>query len=171
MATSEPDKSLGLEIDQDLPFQQRLWLMQRLGWGVITCIIIAALLGLLGSGPLSSCSIESSKQTFSLEYERFLRHHTATRLRIKLPLHGQTQEARVWYDSGLIDEMIVAHIVPPPLRTEVDGQGLTYIFRVINQTEPLSVTFSLEPQSFGVLSGRVGVAQNDAINIRQFVYP
>jgi hypothetical protein len=169
---SESNTSLSLEIDQDLPFQQRLWALQRLGWCVIACIIIAALLGLLGPGPLSSRSIESPKQTFRLEYERFLRHRTSTLLRVILPPHGQTrQEARVWYEKGLIKEMIVTHIVPLPLRTEVDGQGLAYVFRAVNQTEPFFVTFSLEPQSFGALSGRVGVAPNDALYIRQFVYP
>jgi hypothetical protein len=168
----ERGKSAGLEIDQDLTFQQGLWAFQRFGWGVIACLVIAAALGLFGSGPLASRTLASPKETFSLEYERFLRQRSESRLRLHVPPQARSRdEARVWYERSLLERVAVSRIMPPPLRTETDAQGVTYIFRVVNQAEPVLITFFLEPQTFGVLSGRIGIAPDDALDVRQFVYP
>jgi hypothetical protein len=40
-----------LEIQEDLPFQRREWLVERVAWGVMALLIVAALLGLFGTGP------------------------------------------------------------------------------------------------------------------------
>jgi hypothetical protein len=43
-----------LEIRQDLSFERRDWMMQRLGWAVIGLLILAGLTGLTGSsGPMT----------------------------------------------------------------------------------------------------------------------
>jgi hypothetical protein len=159
----------GLEIDQDLRFQQRMWVLQRLGWSVMACIILAALVGLLGSGPLASRTLDSPQRGFRLEYQRFLRHRVPTRLLLQVK-SKPPEELRVWYDRTLIEHFIVTQIVPAPTRVEVNAERLTYIFRVAGQEEPSLITFSLEPETFGSHSGRVGI-EYDSLYFQQFVYP
>ena len=166
----ENQHGAGLEIDQDLRFQQRMWILQRLGWGVIACLILAALLGLLGSGPLASRTLDSSQQGFRLEYQRFLRHRVPTRLRLHVKSHPR-EEVQVWYDRALIEHFVITQIVPAPTRVEVNTERLTYIFRVTDQQEPFLITFSLAPETFGSLFGRVGIEREDFLSFRQFVYP
>jgi hypothetical protein len=72
---AETQYSGDLVIEQDLRFQRRTWVAQRVGWGVIACVLVAALLGLLGSGPFASRTLDSTQGGFRLEYELFLRHH------------------------------------------------------------------------------------------------
>ena len=160
----------GLEIDQDLCFQQRMWILQRLGWGVMACLILAALMGLLGSGPLASRTLDSPQRRFRLEYQRFLRHRAPTRLLLQVKSNLR-EEVQVWYDRTLIEHFIIKQIVPLPTRVEVNAERLTYIFRVTDQKEPLLIIFSLEPETFGSLSGRVGIEHDDSLYFQQFVYP
>lgn len=160
----------GLEIDQDLRFQQRMWILQRLGWGVIACIILAALLGLLGPGPLALRTLDLPQGGFSLEYQRFLRHRAPTRLLLQVKSNSQ-EEVQIWYDRAFIEHFLVTQIVPVPTRVEVNAERLTYTFRVNDQKKPFLITFSLEPETFGSLSGRVGIERDDSLYFRQFVYP
>jgi len=168
---AETQYSGDLGIEQDLRFQQRMWVVQRVGWGVIACVLVAALLGLLGSGPLSSRTLDSPQGGFRLEYERFLRHHTLTRLHLSVYLKGQPrQEVRVWCDRTLIEHFEVTQIVPPPVKVDAAAESLTYIFPLTDQVDQLVIIFSLEPESFGLLSGRIGVG-DDSLYFRQLVYP
>ena len=160
----------GLEINQDLCFQQRMWILQRLGWGVMACLILAALVGLLGSGPLASRTLDSPQQRFRLEYQRFLRHRAPTRLLLQVK-NNPREEVQVWYDRALIEHFIIKQIVPLPTRVEVNAERLTYIFRATDQKGPFLITFSLEPETFGSLSGRVGIEHDDSLYFQQFVYP
>jgi hypothetical protein len=86
-------------------------------------------------------------------------------------LKGQTQqEVRVWCDRTLIEHFEVTQIVPPPVKVEASAGSLTYIFLRTDQVGQLLITFSLEPEIFGLLSGRIGVG-DDSLYFRQLVYP
>lgn len=50
----EPIRRVGeLEIEEDLDFQRRMWRLQQIGWALLVLVVVAALLGLFGKGPLS----------------------------------------------------------------------------------------------------------------------
>ena len=55
MATQRED----LELETDESFQRNEWRIQRVGWIVWSLVIIAGLIGLLGSGPMSHKEIVS----------------------------------------------------------------------------------------------------------------
>jgi hypothetical protein len=168
---AETQYSENLVIEQDLHFQQRMWAVQRVGWVVIMCILVAALLGLLGSGPLASRTLNSPQGGFRLEYERFLRQRTPTRLHLLVHTKDQPQqEVRVWCDRTLFEHFEVTQIVPPPVKVETAAGSLTYIFPLTAQVEQLLIVFSLESESFGLLSSRIGVG-DDSLYFRQLVYP
>jgi hypothetical protein len=57
--THLPAPSSQFQIDEDLNFQRREWKIQRAGWVTMALVIIAALLGVFGAGPLSSATIET----------------------------------------------------------------------------------------------------------------
>jgi hypothetical protein len=41
-----------LEVDQNLEFEKVFWRAQRIGWGVVALVVLAALLGVFGNGSL-----------------------------------------------------------------------------------------------------------------------
>ena len=52
-----------LQIHQDLCQERREWKIQRVGWLLMALMLVAALAGLLGPGPLSSTIAEDSRST------------------------------------------------------------------------------------------------------------
>jgi hypothetical protein len=60
-----------MEIETDLEFQRRVWRVPRVGWLIIGAAVVAALLGLFGTGPLSRASTDGGGLT--VEYDRFAR--------------------------------------------------------------------------------------------------
>ncbi|HEU4345558.1 MAG TPA: hypothetical protein VFU31_28750, partial [Candidatus Binatia bacterium] len=51
-----------LEIEEDLRFQERAWVVQRVGWGVMLLVIVATAAGMFGEGALSSATVGDGKQ-------------------------------------------------------------------------------------------------------------
>jgi hypothetical protein len=62
-----------LEIPEDLPFQRREWVAERVAWAVMALLIAGALLGFFGTGPLSRTTAGDEAGPLWLEYERFAR--------------------------------------------------------------------------------------------------
>lgn len=50
---------MALEIEEDLRLQHRLWTAERVGWLMVGVLVLAALAGLFGTGPLSLSSVAS----------------------------------------------------------------------------------------------------------------
>ncbi len=73
-----------LEMRQDLEFQRRMWVVQRVGWVMMALAALAALLGLFGGAGASSGATAGSREApLSIEeYERFLRVGKPAALRV-----------------------------------------------------------------------------------------
>src|SRR5437763_389442 len=83
-----------LEVGQDLDFLRRAWVLQRVGWGVLALLVLAAVLGLVGPGPLCRAVEADSAGLLRLEYERFEHLETNATLRLHLA-PGVAQEGKV----------------------------------------------------------------------------
>jgi hypothetical protein len=62
---------MGLQIARHEVFQQREWKAQRAGWVAIVLFVLAALVGLLGRGPLSWATATSQDGLVEVDYQRF----------------------------------------------------------------------------------------------------
>ena len=163
----------GLEIDQDLEFQRKAWVAQRVGWVVMALFVLAAAVGLLGSGPLSRARA-AVPGVMTLEYERFARFETSTTLTVRLDSAVTAGElVRVSLNRDFLDSAKIETVLPPPARVESAAGRLIYVFAVAEPRVPLLLTFTLAPQEFGVHAGVVGLESRDAQRIffRQLVYP
>lgn len=147
-----------LELDQDLGFQQREWAIQRIGWGAMMLVIVGALLGLFGTGPLSAATVGDAAGPLAVEYQRFVRHDGRTTVTIQVG-GGQAHDgqAEVWLAADYLDGVEVQHISPEPREVRADGDRQVYVFAVDDAAQPLEVSFSLQPRRIGRLSGEVGL--------------
>jgi hypothetical protein len=154
----------GLEIDNDFEFQQREWNAQRIGWGIMGAVVLAAMLGAFGRGPLSNTSVE--RDGLRLEYERFARAQNPTSLRFYF---AAGEPARLVIGRKYLDAVRIEDITPPPESVAVDGDWLIYSFLARRGTA--AATFHLKPQRFGALSGEARLPQREPISFGQFIYP
>ena len=174
MAQKQPVDDLpapaSLEVDQDLAFQRREWTAQRVGWLVMVALVILALAGLTGAGPLATAEERGATDALRVEYSRFERVQATTDLRIELATNG-ADSAQVWIASAYLDGIELQHISPEPVETrgETDRQHFTFAAAEGGTTVP--VTFQFRPKTAGSLSGTVGIPDGEEITFRQFVYP
>lgn len=153
-----------MEINGDIEFQRRVWFVQRVGWFAIVILTIAAILGFFGNGWLSRASAQGGG--LRIEYERFARYQTPTKLRLLLSDAGETTQ--VEFSRRYLDSVQVEQITPEPNAVESIGEWLIYRF---SGPRTDAVTFHLTPDEFGNLSGSVKISGGNPVVFNQFVYP
>jgi hypothetical protein len=159
-----------LEIDTDMNFQRRSWTVQRFGWVVFTLIILGALFGLFGPGPVSNTTIGDAR--LRVEYERFGRLQDSMALVIYIgPGIAQSGAIRLWVDRQYLHGIEVRHVIPDPQLVESDGDRLIYVFHVVKPDQPTSITFHVDPEKVGLHTGQIGLDGGPILEFSQFIYP
>jgi len=160
-----------LELEEDLKFQRGEWIAQRIGWGVMALVVIAALLGLFGGGPLSRATVSDDQGLLVVDYNRFLRHHKADTLRLKLtPDHG-ANEVHLRVSADYLDALEIQQITPEPVRMTLEEGWQVLVFRVSQPGSPVAVTVHFEPDDFGSLTAQMRLNDQSPIVFEQFIYP
>jgi hypothetical protein len=159
------------DTERDRQFRHLDWRIQHVGWIIILLIILCAMIGAFGGGPLGNVT-RGSAATFRVHYDRIARRSAPAALQVII-------------GASLLKDSIVSVSVSQPLVTTLSPQffdpipetmivsstAITYRFHVTPQTDSASVTFHCEPQALGVQRGTIRVANAPALPIRVFVLP
>jgi hypothetical protein len=164
----KPQRFGSLELHLDERIQHSVWRLQRVGWVLIVAFLLAALLGLFGTGPLSRSSAQSGG--LKLEYERTARATSPTTLVIHGPSDGQGV-FRLWLERSLLEKNEVEHVTPEPERAEFSSERVTYTFRTVVPGEPVRAEFELKPKSAGKVRARLGEVGGGEVQLEQLVFP
>ncbi|HEU4742787.1 MAG TPA: hypothetical protein VFS50_14435 [Meiothermus sp.] len=159
-----------LEDPAKLEFQRRQWRAQRVAWGILVVLVLAALLGLFGPGVLSGVETATGDGALRAEYHRFVRYEDPTRLELQVrPTGGE--ELRIWLSREYVQGSGIQQVVPQPESVEAGPDRYTYVFRLENPSGPVSISYELMPVRMGRLGGQVGLEGREAVQVGQFVYP
>lgn len=161
-----------LEIDQDLAFERRSRVVESIGIWVMVAVVVAAALGLLGSGPLSAATART--QGFALDFQRISRYQSSETLRLHLdPAVTRAPEVRVWFDRAYLENIQLERVVPTPVRAESAPGRVIFVVAVAEPGHPMTLTFNLQPARVGMLRGRAGLegAAPGGVAFRQLVVP
>jgi hypothetical protein len=168
MSATEPVGDL--ERERDLAFQQREWRVQRGGWLVMVAIIVAALIGLLGAGPLSSTTVASGP--LQLAYARFERRHAPTELAVSVSTDAATpDQLELWVATDYLARVEITAIVPEPEEVRQAGERIVYRFNIDEPAQHPTIHFALEPDDPGHTIGRIGIIDGPEVTFWQVVYP
>ena len=168
MTATEPVGDL--ERDRDLRFQRREWTVQRAGWLVMLAIVLAALSGLFGSGPLSAATAEA--EPLQLQYTRFERRHAPTELEVRLASSAVSQDQiEVWLWSDYLARVEITSIVPEPEEVSETDDRVIYRFNIDDQTRAPRILIALEHDEPGLTTGRIGMVDGPELAFWQIVYP
>ena len=161
-----------LEVHEDAEFQRREWIFQRVGWGAMAILVFAALLGLLGQGPLSSAGVATADGAIRVEYDRFLHYHAQAELKIFVRSDiADSNELRLWVDRDFLAGIELQSVTPEPERVEAGSDRHVFVFRIADRSKLTLVTFLFEPDEIGSLTCRLGTVESEAAQFGQFVYP
>jgi hypothetical protein len=160
-----------LELNEDPRFQVRSWTAERVGWTVMTGIVLAALAGWIGPGPLGHRKVEASNG-FRVDYDRYIRTEAPATLRLRLPPRAAgIKGAHFWLTLDFVRHVHLQTITPQPEHAEAVGDRLHYTLQATVPDRPVEVTLHFEPEGWGSLDGSAGLADGASVHFEQFVYP
>lgn len=159
-----------VQISEDLEFEHRSWLMERIGWAVMTLIVVLAIAGLFGSGPLSSAIAGQKGGELWVEYNRFERLLSPTQVRACVGA-APAGELRLSITREYLERVHVQEIMPPPKRVEAAGDWFTFVFHGARAGSATSVTFYLKPNESGRLRASIRMGEMEPLSFGQLVFP
>lgn len=167
MSSSRLKRVGDLEIDQHLGIQAFSWRLQQFGQVAIVLVLVAALAGLLGRGPLSRARVGEAS-SFEVEYGRFERRTQETSLVVRLgsPPSGLAQ---LWVDASYVAAQPFQQVFPEPERVELRDGRLVMTLRVSGARPEIVIT--TRPEAFGSMRVRMGLVDGPDVAFDQFVYP
>jgi hypothetical protein len=158
-------KGRSIEIEEDLQFQRKEWLFQRIGVVFMGVFVVAALFGLTGmGGPLSRASAGERGGALHLEYERFVRRgaKATMKLHVRSDPPGFIQ---FWVSAPYLGDVIVDSVAPVPQTVTVEDARHVYTIRAASRD--VTITVEMEHQTFGRLEGDVGIVGGAAVRFTQ----
>jgi hypothetical protein len=163
-----------LEITQDLEHARLEWRFERVGWVVMAVLLVAALLGLLGPGPLSSTTVGEGSALWG-EYDRFVRYQAPQVLRLHVRPKGTDSLVRLRLSRTFVDRVEMMEVNPEPLHIEADSSHFSYLFArgdaSHTSADSLTFTFKYQPEEFGKMEIEAEVPDLHLLRFNQFVYP
>jgi len=160
-----------LEINQDLSVQERMWTIQRVGWGFMLVVIFLGLIGLFGHGPISRTWAGNKNDGLWLEYDRFARNQSQSTMLIHLPTTTASGRASFWLNEAFLAGVEIQHMTPVPLTTTVMDHGVLYDVSLADKQEPALIILPLIHQRSGWLTGELRSPGAASIKFTQLVYP
>ncbi|HEX5545172.1 MAG TPA: hypothetical protein VFX10_06700 [Nitrospira sp.] len=161
-----------LEINQNLDVQRATWTFQRIGWTGMAVIVLAALAGVFGNGPLAHTEVTADPHTVRLFYDRFGRYEGELVLQLWLgPETTTTNRVTVEIDRTYWASHAVEQISPEPLTSSIGDDGFRYTFETNTPSTPAVIVFRLRPKYLGALEGRIRVNDVGLLQFHQFMFP
>lgn len=160
-----------LQLEDDIHFHKKEWAAQRVGRFFLFSFVIAAALGLFGSGLLSKKV--SNHNSLTVIYEQFDRLQKSAFYEIQISPAKKTGngQQKLWIGHEFLKNIRIEHITPEPSSVKVDGQGYTYTFETTNPNEALPIFFHFRFESSGKKKILLKANNADQVSLTQFVYP
>jgi hypothetical protein len=161
-----------LELTTDDAFQQMEWRIQRIGWLVWAMLLLAALLGLTGSGWLSEAEVTSEDGAITVRYDRFLHYHKPTQLQIGIKSSDDADGRwQLKIARSLLDRLQISRIEPEPDRREIAHDGNVYTFLHSAGAPAGTIVFHVEYERYGTAQGTISLTGSRPVELNQFVFP
>jgi len=169
---ARPQKVDGLEVGQDLEFQKKEWRAEMLGWILMALLLLGALAGLFGGGPISQATAGGEAEALTIDYHRFTRYQSPTQLLITASPNAVSEgTVRLEIEQDYINSFNVQNVLPEPDSVEVMSDTYIYTFTVNEPNQGMEIIFDLESDKIGTIAGNLGVEGGQNIRISHFVYP
>jgi hypothetical protein len=135
-------------------------------------ILLAAILGFLGPGLLSSRTTTASDGSLRVQYHITERYESPARLRLYLRGASYSDDiVRISISNVFTRATIVEGIDPKPESVELRGDRTIYTFRVRDVGPDDCISYRYQNNQFGPVSFEVGLIGHEPVAIEQFVVP
>jgi hypothetical protein len=169
--SDETERTRALDDEAHLRNQKREWMVERCGRFLILGIVVAALVGLSGPGPLNHTEIISADTSLRTEHYSIQRYQAPAELIIRCSKQSSEPLRRLRISRSLIDHISVKAITPTPESVAIDGHDLVYTFHVTATEHGGLVVIRYENDTFGWVRYSVGLSDTETVSLAHFVCP
>jgi hypothetical protein len=138
-------------------FERKAWLVQRIGWALMFGMVVAALAGGFGNGPLSAKTAQSGQNQMQVDYESIERVARPTELTWRTTPRDGTVQLEL--DSTFLAVYSPDAWIPTPERVERLSDRLRVTFSS-GATEPITIVLQATPQQMGRFTARSRSSSN-----------
>ncbi len=168
----DPPLHGSLEVSEDIEFEKRSWFWERVGQTVVMILILAALAGLFGGGPLSTARAVSPSGSLIVEHPRFTRNQSAYKLVIQVaPTAVRDGALELWIDEALARALTINSISPTPEATRLGSGRLHLRFRASPDESLAPITVHATADAIGRERGQLGLTDGEHVDVSSFIYP
>jgi hypothetical protein len=172
IAVETVNRTDDIEAGCDLSFERHWWRIQRVCWVVMSVLLVGAVAGVFGNGPLSKTTVHPPGGQVDVHYARLARRETPALLELRLDKRAVASgQVRIRLNRELVHRLRIKDIIPAPLVTEPLADGARFTFRTDPTSDSAAVVFVQDPTTPGIVEGEVTVEGADPVRFRQFVYP
>ena len=136
---------------------------------LVALIVLSGLLGLFGTGPLSSATATGPNAGVGIDYERILRRTVETEMKIGFGKPVLGPRLNVLLPHAFLADMSVVSTSPRAAAMLMEKNGVTYVFEV-GASGLGVITLSLKPKGVGLITSPF-VVQGEPIVLHQFIFP
>jgi hypothetical protein len=152
---------------------RREYLAERIGWGFTAAILLAAMLGWFGAGPLSERTQSSQDGRLSVAYSAITRYESPAEIVIRCA--GQRgSPLQIALSRTFTDNIAVESLTPGPETVASEGPLLVYNLRVSESPNTATLLIHYRHTSYGWVRytvRRCDPENSPSVEITQFVFP
>jgi hypothetical protein len=172
--TERTRQSAGIQINEHLDIQARIWRIERIGWLAMTATLLAAGAGLFGHGLMSRAKIIVAEPVEAaagmvLDYEQWGRAHRESQFLLSRPSEPSNGTFSLWLSNDYLSDAELVRITPEPVTQELASNGVRYHFRI--EHGPRYVIFRFKPERSGRLSGSIRLNDGPPATFEQWLFP
>jgi hypothetical protein len=162
----------GLDLPEGHGVTRAEWWFHRIGWLLFASIILAALAGLLGPGPMSA-QTAAAPPLLKVDYNAFVRRHSPETLRVQYGSGSVRRSVAVLYlNSAFLEAIELTSVQPEPREVALVGSRHRFTFDVPHPVEPTTIIFRYQPErSFARVPVRVALQNGPTVVFSQVTYP
>jgi hypothetical protein len=151
-----------IELDEQLPLQEKGWAVQKVGLAVIFTIMFAGLIGVFGSGWVSKR--HPSIGNVKANYEGFFRYETEMKILVESGMHVSS----IALPQHYIKEFRTLRFEPEPFNNHTEEGEVVFNFLPDNNR---IITLYLIPKTYGSVKGALKINQEYSLPLRHFIFP
>lgn len=135
-----------LQLEEDMRHQRHEWRAEQIGWALMLLVLIGAVAGLLGPGPLSQTVAGTEGSTLWVDYQRIARYQAPAELRIHFrnPDPGG-EDGRLSLNRDFYEAVEIQTISPLPKSTLLTHDRVQFVFPADTRLGATAVTFHFHP--------------------------
>jgi hypothetical protein len=157
-------------VGENLEFQRKWWIFERVIWLVFLLVIACDLVGLFGQGWLAQAKMATPDGGLSIDYERVERASTPSTMVLKFgPAAFRDGKVQVYVSDVVVKELGAQRISPEPATSTLGDKGITYVFPATRS--PAQAQIQLQPSTIGTHSFSVEMPGEPPLQASVFVLP